>query len=109
MKVLVTGAKGQLGSALTQILIKNKVDCLGTDICDFDIRNQKEASDFILNYKPTIIVHCASYTNVEQAENEIDNCNDINILGTEVITKAAVEVNSKIVYISTDYVFSGIK
>ncbi len=109
MKVLVTGANGQLGYDLIKELNKRNIKNIGVDKNDFDITNQSETENFILNSKPDAIIHCAAYTNVNKAENEKDLCYKINVDGTKNIASACKKIDAKMIYISTDYIFDGKK
>lgn len=107
MRVLVTGAKGQLGFDVIKSLKYNNITHLGIDKDELDITVESDVTKFVKEYQPTIIIHCAAYTAVDKAEEDKELCHKINVLGTEYLAKSAKEVNSKFVYISTDYVFDG--
>jgi dTDP-4-dehydrorhamnose reductase len=107
MKVLVTGADGQLGYDVVKKLKEINIEHIGVDKEDFDLTNEKETKDFILDYKPDVIVNCAAYTDVDRAEVERELCYQINVDGTRYVAEIAKEINAKILYISTDYVFDG--
>ena len=107
MKVLVTGAKGMLGQDLCPILEDNGYDVIETDIHNLDITNLENVTNIINNETPEIIIHCAAYTNVDKAEEDLENARKINVLGTENLAKICGEKDIMIVYISTDYVFDG--
>lgn len=107
MKVLVTGAKGQLGYDVIRKLEENNIEYLGADRYNMDLFNEKQVKDVITEYKPDVIIHCAAYTAVDRAEDEKDICYKTNVLGTRYISEACKEVDAKMVYISTDYVFDG--
>ena len=62
---------------------------------------------YIKNYAPDVVVHCAAYTAVDRAEDEKEICYNVNVKGTEYIARACKEIDAKMVYISTDYVFEG--
>ncbi len=109
MKVLVTGVKGQLGYDVVERLKKLNIEHLGVDKEDFDLTNEEDTKDFILNYKPDVVIHCAAYTAVDKAEDEKDLCYSINVQGTGYVAQACREMDAKMVYISTDYVFDGEK
>lgn len=109
MKVLVTGAKGMLGQDLCPILEDEGYDVIETDIDSLDITNPENVKEVFLREKPNIVVHCAAYTNVDKAEEDIKTARLINVVGTENIAKAAEEIQAIMVYISTDYVFDGSK
>lgn len=107
MKVLVTGAHGQLGHDVVDILEKNEISCLGIDKDDVDITDEKQIKKTIIDYNPEVVIHCAAYTAVDKAEDEQELCYGVNVLGTRYIAKACKLVDAKMVYISTDYVFDG--
>ncbi|NQX60259.1 dTDP-4-dehydrorhamnose reductase [Paenibacillus qinlingensis] len=106
MKVLVTGANGQLGKDLVKFLAKDhEVYGLGRD--QLDITNANQCSLVIGELKPEVIIHCAAYTAVDLAETEEDIAYKINAFGTRNLAVAAEKINAKLCYISTDYVFDG--
>lgn len=107
MRVLVTGVKGQLGYDVLKVLQSRNMECLGVDIEQFDITDAKAASDFIKDYHPGMVVHCSAYTAVDKAEDDRERCMAVNVGGTRNIAAACSEIEAKIVYISTDYVFPG--
>ena len=106
-KVLVTGAKGMLGQDLCPILEDEGYDVIETDIDTLDITNSNSVDSVFESVKPNIVIHCAAYTNVDKAEEELDKARLINAKGTENIAKACAKNNITMVYISTDYVFDG--
>lgn len=108
MVILITGAKGQLGKKLIDILGKNNQLIL-TDSDNMDITNLDIVKEVIVNNKPEYIIHCAAYTQVDKAEENIELCRKINSLGTKNIATIAKENNIKLIFISTDYVFDGKK
>ncbi len=107
MRVLVTGAKGQLGHDVTALLEKRGVPCLGADAEEFDITDARQTEVFLTAYAPDAVVHCAAFTNVDGAEKDRDASYRVNVLGTENVARAAAALGAKVVYISTDYVFDG--
>lgn len=107
MKVLVTGANGQLGYDVIKRLEQNNIECLGTDRDTLDISNEDVANKVIRDYNPDIVIHCAAYTAVDKAEDEKELCHAVNVLGTKYVAEACKEIDAKMVYISTDYVFDG--
>lgn len=107
MKILVTGAKGQLGFDVVKELRKRNIECLGVDIDDFDITDQSATFSYIKQYHPDAVIHCSSYTAVDKAETEAELCRSVNVEGTRNIAKVCKETDAKMVYISTDYVFPG--
>lgn len=108
MKVLVTGIKGQLGHDVMQCLAKREIEAVGADIEEFDITDFKGTRDFIVAVKPNVVIHCSAYTAVEKAEDDMELCMAVNGTGTENIAKVCKELNSKMLYISSDYVFPGV-
>ena len=74
-----------------------------------DITNKEAVFKVILDFRPDIIFHCAAYTAVDKAEDDEDNAYNINVTGTKNIVDASLEINSTIIYMSTDYVFDGTK
>ena len=109
MKVLVTGANGQLGYDVVKELEKQNIECYGSTRKDFDIIDFKTTENFITNYMPDAIIHCAAYTAVDKAEDEPELCYKVNSEATKNIVEICKEINAKLLYISTDYVFDGTK
>ena len=108
MKFLITGAKGQLGYDLIKELEKRGYnDILATDTDNMDITNKEQTIKVIKEYDPDVIFHCAAYTAVDKAEDEEQKAYQINQLGTKNIVESIKNPKTKLVYISTDYVFSG--
>jgi dTDP-4-dehydrorhamnose reductase len=107
MRVLVTGANGQLGYDVVQRLQRLNIECLGTSRREFDLTNELAIKGFIKKYSPDVVVHCAAYTAVDKAEEERELCYKVNVLGTRYVAQACADINAKMVYISTDYVFDG--
>lgn len=107
MKVLVTGANGQLGSALLQRLKLLDIECKGFNRNDLDLTNKRKTVQYIERYNPNAVIHCAAYTAVDKAEAEKEACFDVNVKGTQNIAFACGCIDSKLIYISTDYVFDG--
>lgn len=109
MKVLVTGVGGQLGYDVIKELQKRNFDCIGADRAEFDITDFEATHKFITDYMPDAIIHCSAYTAVDKAEDEPELCYLVNAVGTENMAKICKEIDAKMVYISTDYVFDGTK
>lgn len=107
MKVLVTGATGQLGTDISKELEKREIEYAGINSRDCDITSLKAVERVISNISPEIIIHCAAYTAVDKAEEEAEKCYMINGKGTENVVKVCKELGITLVYISTDYVFDG--
>ncbi|PYY29633.1 dTDP-4-dehydrorhamnose reductase [Paenibacillus illinoisensis] len=108
MKVLVTGANGQLGRDVVILLEKEGHSVLACTREQLDITDQLECSNVLSTYHPEVIIHCAAYTAVDAAETDVDGAYQVNAVGTRNITVAAEQIGAKLIYISTDYVFDGI-
>jgi dTDP-4-dehydrorhamnose reductase len=104
MKVLLTGANGQLGRALCEVFGYETV--IPKDLPDFDL-TQQTVEEEIIGSDPDLIIHAGAYTDVDGAEREPDLALAVNARGTEQIARAAVRLGARLVYISTDYVFDG--
>lgn len=107
MKIIVTGAKGQLGTDVTAQLEKCGHTVAAADIAELDITHSYAVEAFFEKEKPDAVIHCAAYTNVDGAETDRELCKKINCDGTENIAKACGKHNAKLLYTSTDYVFDG--
>jgi len=113
MKILVTGANGQLGHDVVNELKKRGHETVTTDIAgDMDFRldiTKSDVIDAIKYIKPEAIIHCAAWTAVDAAEDEEnkDKVYAINVTGTENLVEAARFLDCKLLYLSTDYVFDG--
>jgi dTDP-4-dehydrorhamnose reductase len=107
MKVLVTGANGQLGRDVVLLLEKEGHSVLACDRDQMDITNQVQCNNVISSYLPEVVIHCAAYTAVDAAETDIDGAYKVNAVGTRNIAVAAERAGAKLIYISTDYVFDG--
>lgn len=107
MKILVTGYSGQLGFDVVQEGLKRGFEMIGVGSKELDITNEKAVNQFVKELKPTAIIHCAAYTSVDKAEDDKENCWNVNVGGTKHLAAIAKEINAKFMYISTDYVFNG--
>lgn len=107
MKILVTGVKGQLGYDCVEELHMRGIEAIGVDREDFDLTDEAAVMAYVKACKPDGIMHCAAYTAVDRAETDPTGASLVNGQGTLNIVRAALEVGAKLMYISTDYVFSG--
>lgn len=107
MKVLVTGVTGQLGYDVARELEKRHIEYKGTGSREMDISDTAAVKRVITAYHPDAIIHCAAYTAVDKAEDDYGRAMDVNAKGTLAIAKAAKEIDAKMLYVSTDYVFNG--
>ena len=107
MRVFVTGVKGQLGYDVMNELEKQGLEGLGVDIDEMDITDADQVNNVIKEAAPVPVIHCAAYTAVDAAEDNEEICRKVNAQGTENIAKVCEELDIKMMYISTDYVFNG--
>jgi len=107
VRVMVTGAAGQLGYDVIKRLNELGIEAKGTDIQDLDLTKQDEVIASIAAYKPDAVVHCAAYTAVDLAEDEREKCALINVEASRNVAMGCKHIGAKMVYISTDYVFDG--
>lgn len=107
MRVLVTGAKGQLGQDLMAELAKRGLVGIGVDVEEMDITDAAICKKVISEAQVDAVIHCAAYTAVDAAEDDVDRCRKINGEGTRNVALACKEADVKMMYISTDYVFDG--
>ena len=105
--ILVTGAKGQLGSDVCDILKNENRDFLGVDIDTVDITDEASVKKLFEENCIGSVIHCAAYTAVDKAEDDYITCFEANCTGTLNLAECAKEKDIKFVYISTDYVFDG--
>ncbi len=108
MVVLVTGANGQLGQAIQYIaknyLNLNFVFCNSTDL---DISNKENCQAVFRKIKPDFCINAAAYTAVDKAESEQDKAELINVIGAKNLAETCKELDTKLIHISTDFVFDG--
>lgn len=109
MKILVTGANGMLGQDLCPILEDVGAFVIETDVDTLDITKGDAVEQVLTDIHPDMVIHCAAYTNVDKAEEELETAKLINVTGTENIAKICGKLDIPLVYISTDYVFDGTK
>lgn len=107
MKVLVTGVKGQLGYDVMKELAKRKIEAVGVDIEDMDITDPVAVERVITTKNVDAVIHCAAYTAVDAAEDQQELCRKVNAVGTRNIARVCKNIDAKMLYISTDYVFDG--
>ena len=127
MKVFVTGVNGQLGHDVMNELYKRGYEATGSDIADtyvgindfspvttmpyvkLDITDTEEVNRVISGLEPDVVIHCAAWTAVDMAEDDDKEelVRNVNAHGTENIAKACKNIDAKMIYISTDYVFDG--
>nr|WP_320119063.1 dTDP-4-dehydrorhamnose reductase [uncultured Marinifilum sp.] len=108
MKILVTGANGQLGSEINELSSSfPNLDFVFSDLPDLDICNKEMLSQFVIENKIEAVVNCAAYTAVDKAEEDAATAELVNATAVSNLVSIAEEENIKLIHISTDYVFDG--
>lgn len=108
MRILVTGANGQLGTEFQQLSkIYDAFTYQFTDYDELDITSSIAVSRFVEEFRPDVIINAAAYTNVDKAEQEMDMAERINVTGPANLADASVNYGVLLVHISTDYIFNG--
>ena len=107
MKILVTGGNGQLGCEINQLSSNYNYDWLFTDTDIFDISDLININVFLDKCNPDVIINCAAYTAVDNAEVDFEKANTINHKAVELIAQWSKKNNCKLIHISTDYVYDG--
>ena len=107
MKHIIFGNKGQLGSAIYNILKAQNMEVLGYDLPDYDIANFLLISRIINEQKPDIVINCAAFNEVDAAEIDFENAYKTNAAGVENLAMVCKREKAKLVHFSTDYVFDG--
>ncbi len=105
MKILITGANGQVGMALRRLLAGSTHEIEFTDRDELDMRDEEAVRAFAMRFRPEAIVNCAAYTAVDRAESEVQACVEINQDAVRVLAEAASELDARFVHLSTDYVY----
>ena len=106
MKILLTGANGQLGTAIQKIK-PPKYELICTNRKNLDLSNISDCKNAVLFYKPSWVINAGAYTNVDQAENEYDKCFAVNSGAPKAFAEALKETGGSLLQISTDFVFNG--
>jgi len=107
MRIVVTGAGGQLGRDLQEALARRGHEVLPLGRRELDVTRPEQCRDVMVSLRPDAVVHAAAYTAVDQAEHDPDGAYAVNAFGTRNVAAAAERVGAKLCYISTDYVFDG--
>ncbi|WP_338660943.1 dTDP-4-dehydrorhamnose reductase [Paraclostridium sordellii] len=110
MKVIITGANGQLGLELCkQLEQEKKYEVFKADKKTLNIINFDEVDRFIKKITPDVIINCAAHTAVDICETDVENAYKVNAIGTRNLAISSQKVGAKFVQVSTDYVFDGSK
>lgn len=107
MKILVTGVSGQLGWDVCRELERRKIEYIGVSSRDFDLTDPEAVRRYVMDYAPDTVIHCAAYTAVDKAEDEPEKCMAVNAEGTRTLAECCRELEAKMLFVSTDYVFPG--
>ena len=108
--VLVTGGKGQLASCIKDLAVEIKgYNFIYVDVEDLDITDEQAVGSFFKLNKPSWCINCAAYTAVDKAETDFELAKNVNVNGTKYLARASKKYKSKLIQISTDFVFDGIK
>lgn len=107
MRVLVTGVKGQLGYDVVNEMTKRGIEPVGVDVEEMDITDKAACEKVITEANVDAVIHCAAYTAVDAAEDNVEVCMKVNADGTRNIAEVCKKLDIKMMYISTDYVFDG--
>ena len=105
--ILITGADGQLGRDVAKEAKARGISILCTDKGELDITDEKSVMNFLELHRPDAVIHCAAFTDVNGAESNAELCMKINAYGAGCVAKACEKVGTRMIYISTDYVFDG--
>ncbi|MGL5049770.1 MAG: SDR family oxidoreductase, partial [Fusobacteriaceae bacterium] len=108
-KVLITGAKGQLGHDYVRIFKERGMQFIATDYNELDITNIELVREFVNGKEIELIINCAAYNNVDLAESEVDLCYALNAYAPRDLAKVAKEIGAEYITYSTDFVFDGKK
>lgn len=107
MKILVTGASGQLGHDVCLELERRGQEFAAPSSRELDITDREAVRRYMERVRPDAVIHCAAYTKVDQAEDEPERCWAVNAEGTCYLAQQCRELGCRMLYISTDYVFPG--
>jgi dTDP-4-dehydrorhamnose reductase len=106
MKALIVGGKGQLGTTLTQT-VPDGIEYRSLDLPEFDTTDPKNVEATIGDEQPDVIINASAYTAVDRAEEEVDLAFRVNATGPKNLALAARKAGSRLIHVSTDYVFDG--
>jgi len=107
-KILVTGAKGQLGSEINKISGQfAEMEYCFTDVAELDITNPEKVAELISEFQPEFLINCAAYTAVDKAETDLAVATLLNATAVGILADQSAKIGCKIIHVSTDYVFDG--
>ena len=108
-KVLITGARGQLGKEFVKVLSSKGIDFVALERKDLDVTNFEKVYKTLKEINPSVVINCSAYNQVDLAETEILKAFSTNAVGPYNLAIACREINAKLIHYFTDYVFDGIK
>jgi len=109
LRVLITGAKGLVGTALAEHCAASGDVVIGYDHAGLDITDADAVESIVVSQRPEVVINCAAWTDVDGCENHADKAWEANAYGPEILAWAALLANAAFITISTDYVFDGEK
>ncbi|MBO6586105.1 MAG: dTDP-4-dehydrorhamnose reductase [Gracilimonas sp.] len=107
MRILITGGSGQLGREWVDYLNRKEVEFISLPSADLDITDHDDTNRVLSNLRPDLIINCAAYTKVDQAEDEPEKAHQVNREAVKNLADYCAKKNIKLVHFSTDYVFPG--
>lgn len=107
MRIAVTGANGRLGTSLLEILGHCGHDVVALSRSGLDVTNREAVERTLSELMPEVVIYAAAYTAVDAAEDDVEACMAVNARGAENVASICTSIGAKLVYPSTDYVFSG--
>jgi dTDP-4-dehydrorhamnose reductase len=108
MKIILLGSSGQLGKEFEKFLLEN-VELHAFSHSELDVLDFKKLISKFEEILPDVVINCAAYTKVDQAEKEEETAYKVNGIGVKNVSFASFKINAKVAYFSTDYVFDGLK
>lgn len=109
MKLWITGANGQVGSALVKQAINNGYEFVATTRSDLDITDSEQVNVFVDKHQFDVIINAAAYTSVDKAETDLEQAYKVNAEAVKFLAEIVLNSNIPLLHISTDYVFDGTK
>jgi len=113
MRIVVTGASGFIGKCFLDTFSNDTVvgTCFsrpGGNLVRVDFRNRAAIEEFVTQYRPDVVIHCAARPTVDWCEHHPDEARTLNVSATEALADACTQINARLVFLSTDYVFDGV-
>lgn len=108
-RILVTGSRGQLGSALrAELAGRQDLETLFTNRDSLDVTSEEAVRTVMDSFRPEVVVNCAAYTAVDRAESDKECCRRLNAEAPRILAENAARTGTRLIHISTDYVFDGL-